>query len=286
MKGILLAGGKGSRLAPMTKYMSKHLLPVYDKPMIYYSLSTLMLAGIRDISIIGTTHDIPLYQMLFGSGKLLGVNINYIEQNSPRGIAEAFLLAEQNILDENVALMLGDNFFYGQSFSDTLNFAKNESQNNAVVFAYPVKSPSKYGVIEFDGKKVISIEEKPIIPKSNFAIPGLYFFDNTVVEKAKRLNPSKRGELEITDINQMYLDERKLKVIELGRGMTWFDMGTPDTMLKTAEFVNTIQQEQGFYISSPEEIAWRMKFIGDEELENNAKLYSNSEYGNYLLSLL
>lgn len=286
MKGILLAGGTGSRLAPMTKYISKHLLPVYDKPMIYYSLSTLMLSGIRDITIIGTTHDLPLYKMLFEDGKRLGININYIEQNIPRGIAEAFLLAERYIERESVALMLGDNFFYGQSFSDMLNIAKTESCKNAVVFAYPVKSPSGYGVIEFNNERIISIEEKPKKPKSNFAIPGLYFFDNTVVDKARILKPSHRGELEITDINRMYLDEGKLKVLELGRGMTWFDMGTPETMLKTAEFVNTIQHEQGFYVSSPEEIAWRMRFISDEELEENAMHYSNSAYGEYLLSLI
>ena len=286
MKGIVLAGGKGTRLYPMTKVISKHLLPIYDKPLIYYPLSVLMLAGIRDILIISTPEDIPLYKRLLGDGSNLGIRLSYKIQDEPRGIADAFIVGEDFIGDSKVCLILGDNVFYGQDLTRILNNAKS-IDDGAVIFGYPVKDASSFGVVEFDeNRKVVSIEEKPAKPKSNYAIPGLYFYDNKVVGIAKNVKPSARGEVEITSVNNEYLKQGKLNVILLGRGMAWLDTGTPEGLLKAAEYIEAIQSRQGFYIACLEEIAWRRGFINDEQLKEIGSKLSMTDYGKYILSLL
>ncbi len=286
MKGIILAGGKGTRLYPMTKVVSKQLIPIYDKPLIYYPLSVLMLAGIREILIISTPDDIPLYQRLFGDGRFIGLNIEYRIQNEPRGLAEAFIIGEDFIGNDNVCLILGDNLFHGNDLTRLMHLAMN-NKKGATVFGYPVKDPSAYGVIEIgENKRIISIEEKPKKPKSNYAVPGLYFYDNRVVEIAKTIKPSARCELEITAVNNIYLELKELYVITMGRGMAWLDTGTPAGMLKAAEFVKTIQEMQGYYIACIEEIAWRRGFISDAEIRNIGESLRMTDYGNYLLSLV
>jgi len=286
MKSIILAGGKGTRLYPMTKVISKQLLPIYDKPMIYYPLSIPMLAGIREILIISTLHDIDMYKQLLGDGSNLGISIEYAVQIEPKGLAEAFIIGEKFIGNNNVNLVLGDNIFYGQDLTNLLNKTKAISEG-AVIFGYPVKNPTEFGVVEFDSEnRAVSIEEKPINPKSNYAIPGLYFYDNNVVEIAKGIKPSQRGELEITAINQHYLTQGKLNVIIIGRGMAWLDTGTPEGMLKAAEYVEAVQSRQGFYISCIEEIAWRRGFITDEQLYKIGFELRMTDYGKYILSLL
>jgi glucose-1-phosphate thymidylyltransferase len=286
MKGIILAGGKGTRLYPMTKAISKQLLAIYDKPLVYYPLSVLMLAGIRDILIISTPEDIHQYKRLFRDGSNIGVNFSYKAQNKPRGLADAFILGENFIGKENVCLILGDNLFFGQDLTMILNQAKSLS-SGAVIFGYPVKDARSFGVVEFDGNhKVISIEEKPSNPKSNYAIPGLYFYDNRVIEIAKRIEPSHRGEIEITSVNEIYLKEKELNVILLKRGMAWLDTGTPEGMLKAAEFVEAVQSRQGFYIGCLEEIAWRRGFIDNNQLKKIGENLKITAYGQYILSLL
>ena len=286
MKGIVLAGGKGTRLYPMTKAVSKQLLPIYDKPLVYYPISVLMLAGIRDILIISTPDDIEAYKKLLGDGEKIGVSFSYITQDKPRGLADAFILGEEFIGKDNVCLVLGDNVFYGQDLTKILNEAKSRKKG-ATVFGYPVKDARAFGVVEFDkDRNVISIEEKPKEPKSNFAVPGLYFYDNEVIEIAKNVQPSKRGELEITSVNNAYLEKGKLKVTLMGRGMAWLDTGNPEGMLKAAEFVETVQARQGFYIACLEEIAWRRGFIDDEQLKALGKELKMTDYGKYLLSLI
>ena len=286
MKGIILAGGKGTRLYPMTKVVSKQLIPIYDKPLIYYPLSVLMLAGIREILIISTPDDIPLYQRLFGDGRFIGLNIEYRIQNEPRGLAEAFIIGEDFIGNDNVCLILGDNLFHGNDLTRLMHLAMN-NKKGATVFGYPVKDPSAYGVIEIgENKRIISIEEKPKKPKSNYAVPGLYFYDNRVVEIAKTIKPSARCELEITAVNNIYLELKELYVITMGRGMAWLDTGTPAGMLKAAEFVKTIQEMQGYYIACIEEIAWRRGFISDVELKSIGESLKMTDYGNYLISLI
>lgn len=286
MKGIILAGGKGTRLYPMTKVVSKQLLPIYDKPMIYYPLSVLMLAGIREILLISTPEDIPLYERLFGNGSHLGLEISYQVQKRPRGIADALLVGEEFIGEAKVCLILGDNVFYGQDLTRILYQAKGLEQG-AVIFGYPVKDPRPFGVVEFDADhRVISIEEKPEKPKSHYAVPGLYFYDNQVVEIAKTIEPSERGELEITAVNKVYLERNQLKIIPLGRGMAWLDTGTPEGLLKAAEYVEAIQSRQGFYIACIEEIAWRRGFIDDKQLEAIGNSLRMTDYGQYILSLL
>lgn len=286
MKGIILAGGKGTRLYPMTHVISKHLLPIYDKPLIYYPLSVLMLAGIRDILIITTPEDLPMYEKLLADGSSLGLEIKYKVQEYPRGLGEAFIIGEDFIGDDNVCLILGDNVFYGQDLTRLLNQASSKS-HGALIFGYPLKDPRDFGVVEFDdNNNVISIEEKPENPKSNYAVPGLYFYDNKVVEIAKKIKPSERGELEITSINNEYLKNKDLSVVLLGRGMAWLDTGTPEGMLKAAEYVEVIQSRQGLYIACLEEIAWRRGFIGDDELRRIGENLSMTDYGRYILSLL
>ncbi len=288
MKGIILAGGNGTRLYPITKSISKQLIPVYDKPMIYYPLSVLMLAGIREILLIINEKDFLFFKELLGDGKDFGLKIDYAFQKNPNGIGEAFLIGEKFIGTDSVALILGDNIFFGNNFSGILNKSRHlETGVGAKIFAYPVKDASSYGIVELDKEnKIISLVEKPKKPKSNFAVPGLYFFDNSVIEKAKKINFSERKELEIIEINKMYLAENKLSVSVLGRGMVWFDTGTPEALLEASNFVEAVQKRQGFYIACIEEIAYRKGFIDRLTLEIASKRFSKTEYGKYLKSLL
>ena len=286
MKGIILAGGKGTRLYPATKSISKQILPIYDKPMIYYPLSVLMLAGIREILIISTARDLPLFEELLGDGSHLGLELSYEVQDEPNGLAEAFIVGEDFIGDDNVSLILGDNVFFGQGFSNVLKRSA-DLDDGAVIFGYYVNNPGSFGVVEFDEEqKVISLEEKPDEPKSNYVVPGLYFYDNTVVEKAKNLEPSDRGELEITDLNKLYMKDNNLNVELLGRGLAWLDTGTHDGLLNAANFVEAVQKRQGLYIACVEEIAYRNSWIDDEELLNLADDLIKTDYGQYLKDLV
>lgn len=285
MKGIVLAGGSGTRLYPSTMTVSKQLLPVYDKPMVYYPISVLMLAGIREILIISTPHDLPNFKTLLGDGSQFGVKFSYKEQPSPDGLAQAFVLGEEFIDNDDVALILGDNIFYGAGFSAQLKNAVKSAKEKqeATVFGYLVKDPERFGVVEFDENgKAVSIEEKPTEPKSNYAVTGLYFYDNSVIEKAKSLKPSKRGELEITDLNRIYLEEGKLNVEKFGRGFAWLDTGTHNSLLKAGQYVQTIEENQGIKIACLEEVAIRMGYLSKDEILENISGYKNNEYYNYI----
>lgn len=289
MKGIVLAGGNGTRLYPITKGISKQLLPIYDKPMIYYPISVLMLAGIREILIISNPEALPLYEELLGDGKQLGLSFSYKVQNEPKGIAEALILGEEFIGDDSVCLILGDNIFYGQGLTTTLKRAVYylEEKTGGLIFGYYVNDPTSFGVVQFDQEgRVIALEEKPKEPKSNYVVPGLYFYDNTVIEKAKNLEPSVRGELEITDINQEYLNNNRLKVELFGRGMAWLDTGTHDGLLNAANFVEAIQKRQGLYIACLEEIAYRLRYINKEQLFKLAEPFLKTDYGKYLINII
>jgi glucose-1-phosphate thymidylyltransferase len=286
MKGIILAGGSGTRLYPITKAISKQITPIYDKPMIYYPLSVLMLAGIREILIISTPRDVVVFEELLEDGSNFGLKISYAIQEKPNGLAEAFLIGEKFIGKDSCALVLGDNIFYGHGFTGMLKEASSK-EKGATIFGYYVNNPKDFGVVEFDKNgKAISLEEKPENPKSNYAIPGLYFYDNTVVEKAKQVKPSKRGELEITTLNEMYLKENNLNVVSLGRGMAWLDTGTHDALLEASNFVKTIQSRQGVMVACPEEIAYRNGWIDKDKIRELAKPLLKSEYGKYLLNLI
>jgi glucose-1-phosphate thymidylyltransferase len=285
-KGIILAGGSGTRLYPVTKAISKQLLPVYDKPMIYYPLSTLMLAGIRSILIITTPHDAEQFKSLLGDGSQWGLELSYAEQPEPGGLAQAFIIGKQFVANDPCCLILGDNIFYGRGLSEILQTIASDNAG-ATTLAYQVSTPEDFGVVEFNSAgQAISIEEKPQNPKSNWALTGMYFYDNQVCDLAAELKPSVRGELEITDLNRMYLEQGSLSIEKLGRGFAWLDTGTHATLLQAAEFVQTIEQRQGFRIASPEEIAWRMKFIDDTQLEKLAQPLAKSGYGEYLLKVL
>ena len=288
MKGIILAGGSGTRLYPLTKAISKQIMPIYDKPMIYYPLSTLMLAGIREVLIISTPRDVVVFEELLGDGSQLGMDIQYAIQEQPNGLAEAFIIGEEFIGDDAVALVLGDNIFYGQSFSKVLKNAAERTENEpgATIFGYYVRDPREYGVVEFDENgKAISIEEKPTEPKSNYAVPGLYFYDNSVVEIAKTIQPSARGELEITAVNNAYLEKGNLHVETLGRGFAWLDTGNHDMLLAAADFVSAFQKRQGLYISCIEEIAYKRGFINKEQLVALAQPLLKTDYGKYLMEI-
>ena len=286
MRGIILAGGSGTRLYPITKAISKQINPIYDKPMIYYPLSILMLAGIREILVISTPRDLPLFKELLGNGEDFGVRLEYVVQEKPNGLAEAFIIGEEFINGDSCALVLGDNIFYGHGLTGILKEAEARKEG-ATIFGYYVSNPKDFGVVEFDKDgKVISLEEKPQNTKSNYAVPGLYFYDNTVVEKAKKVKPSKRGELEITSINEMYLQEEKLHVVNFGRGMAWLDTGTHDALLEAANFVKTIQSRQGVMVACLEEIAYRNGWISKEKVLELAKPLMKSKYGEYLVNLV
>lgn len=288
MKGIILAGGSGTRLHPITKAVSKQLLPIYDKPLIYYPLSVLMLASIRDVLVISDPISLPQYKLLLGNGKDLGMNLEYAEQPHPDGLAQAFLIGREFIDNDSVALVLGDNMFHGQDLTRILLNAKSkvEEESGAVVFGYPVKDPRAFGVVEFDkNHKVVGIEEKPEHPKSNYAVPGLYFYDTQVCDIAAKVEPSARGELEITSVNNAYLQQGKLSVELMGRGMAWLDTGTPEGLLKAAEYVEAVQSRQGYYVACLEEIAYRRGFITNEELIILGESLKKTDYGKYLLSI-
>ena len=288
MKGIVLAGGAGTRLHPSTIAISKQLLPIYDKPMVYYPISVLMLAGIREILIISTPEDLTDFKNLLGDGSLFGVNFSYKAQPSPDGLAQAFILGEDFIGNDDVVLILGDNIFYGPGFSGLLKkVVKSTTNGGATIFGYQVKDPQRFGVVEFDNNgKAVSIEEKPLVPKSNYAVTGLYFYDNRVVDYAKSLKPSARGELEITDLNNIYLKNGELNVELLGRGFAWLDTGTPNSLLQASQYVHTIEENQGIKIACLEEVAYRMGFLSKETLLENISKYKNNEYYNYIIKIL